>query len=428
MWSSKITLILALTTVASVRSVTETVWAQDGEITELRCPLEFDNACLWRFGGKTFMNTTKVDEECVLEIEAKKEIAGKWTCVSANDFYIDLKLADVPKEDEQVTLELPENYANRSEINVTCSIDQSEPKPTFSWFIDDIELTDPKTFDAELSQTIELELTADRSNKTLKCLVNFGKTLPELEQSEVLNYVYDKDFKDTIIKPVIDVVTANAYPAIIAITIVVCFIVLTVGACYKCKIICFKRTVGTDAEKGEKADSDTEKIDLTKEERGEDDEESEEQVAKPTLKARVASFFRVNKGFTADEEKATTEENKENDDITKENGDAKIDMKDDEKETEKEEPIEEATTEDKVIIEKEKTTGKSYRSFIAKMFKRDSVSDKKGEEPVKMENEETTEDKPEEQPKEEEEKKVVEDKNTTETKEEEKEPTPNTSF
>ena len=55
MWSSKITLILALTSVASVRSVTETVWAQDGEITELRCPLEFDNAYLWRFGGKTFM-------------------------------------------------------------------------------------------------------------------------------------------------------------------------------------------------------------------------------------------------------------------------------------------------------------------------------------------------------------------------------------
>ena len=167
---------------------------------------------------------------------------------------------------------------------------------------------------------------------------------------------------------------------------------------------------------------------MTKEERGEDDEESEEQVAKPTLKARVASFFRVNKGFTADEEKATTEENKENDDIIKENGDAKIDMKDDEKETEKEEPIEEATTEDKVIIEKEKTTGKSYRSFIAKMFKRDSVSDKKGEEPVKMENEETTEDKPEEQPKEEGGKKLVENKTTTETKEEEKEPTPNTSF
>ena len=54
MWSSKITLILALTTVASVRSVTETVWAQDGEITELRCPLEFD-ACLWRFGGNNYV-------------------------------------------------------------------------------------------------------------------------------------------------------------------------------------------------------------------------------------------------------------------------------------------------------------------------------------------------------------------------------------
>ena len=52
--------------------------------------------------------------------------------------------------------------------------------------------------------------------------------------------------------------------------------------------------------------SDTTKIDLTKKEGGKDDEESEKQVTKPTLKARVASFFRVNKGFTSDEEKATT--------------------------------------------------------------------------------------------------------------------------
>ena len=167
---------------------------------------------------------------------------------------------------------------------------------------------------------------------------------------------------------------------------------------------------------------------MTKEERGEGDEESEEEVAKPTLKARMATFFRVNKGFSADEEKATPEETKENGDITKENGDAKTGMNEDEKEAEKEdeEQTTDETTEDKVIIEKEKTN-KSYRSFIAKMFKRDSVSDKKGEEPVKMENEEKP-DKPEEQPKEEEEEKVVEDKTTTETKEEEKEPTPNTSF
>merc|ERR1712029_681386 len=118
------------------------------------------------------------------------------------------------------------------------------------------------------------------------------------------------------------------------------------------------------------------------EERGEGDEECEEEVAKPTLKARMATFFRVNKGFSADEEKATPED-------TKENGDAKTDMNEDEKEAEKEdeEQTTDETTEDKVIIEKEKTT-KSYRSFIAKMFKRDSVSDKKGEEPVKMENEE----------------------------------------
>ena len=64
---------------------------------------------------------------------------------------------------------------------------------------------------------------------------------------------------------------------------------------------------------------------------------------------------------SVDVEKGTIEETKENDNIIKENGDAKNDMKNDEKETEKEEPIEETTTEDKVIIEKEKTTGKSYR-------------------------------------------------------------------
>ena len=140
---------------------------------------------------------------------------------------------------------------------------------------------------------------------------------------------------------------------------------------------------------------------MTKEERGEGDEECEEEVAKPTLKARMATFFRVNKGFSADEEKATPEETKENGDITKENGDAKTDMNKDEKEAEKEdeEQTTDETTKDKVVIEKEKTN-KSYRSFITKMFKRNSVSDKK----------------------------VVKDKTTTETKEGEKEPTPKTSF
>ena len=120
---------------------------------------------------------------------------------------------------------------------------------------------------------------------------------------------------------------------------------------------------------------------MTKEERGEGDEESEEEVAKPTLKARMATFFRVNKGFSADEEKATPEETKENGDITKENGDAKTDMNEDEKEAEtkdKEQTTDE-TNEDKVSIEKDKTG-----SFIAKMFKRDPVSDKKGEELVKI--------------------------------------------
>ena len=66
-----------------------------------------------------FRNTTKVDEECVLEIEANMEFVGTWECVSANNFNVDLKLAEIPIEDEQVTLEFPESYANQSVINVT---------------------------------------------------------------------------------------------------------------------------------------------------------------------------------------------------------------------------------------------------------------------------------------------------------------------
>ena len=141
------------------------------------------------------------------------------------------------------------------------------------------------------------------------------------------------------------------------------------------------------------------RIDVIKEERGEGDEESDGKVTKPTLKARMAKFFRVNKGFSADAEKATPEETKENGDITKENSDAKTNMNEDEKEAEMkdEEQTTDETTKDKVVIEKEKTN-KSYRSFITKMFKRNSVSEKK----------------------------VVKDKTTNETKEEEKEPTPNT--
>ena len=46
MWSSKITLVLALTSVASVRALTKEVYVQAGKTTELRCPMEYDT-CEW---------------------------------------------------------------------------------------------------------------------------------------------------------------------------------------------------------------------------------------------------------------------------------------------------------------------------------------------------------------------------------------------
>ena len=46
MWSSKITLVLALTSVAFVRAHFEKVYVQDGKTTELRCPMTLQY-CGW---------------------------------------------------------------------------------------------------------------------------------------------------------------------------------------------------------------------------------------------------------------------------------------------------------------------------------------------------------------------------------------------
>ena len=56
MWSSKITLFLALTSVASVRALNE-VYVQAGKTTELRCPMDVDNKnCLWYSSQKVTMD------------------------------------------------------------------------------------------------------------------------------------------------------------------------------------------------------------------------------------------------------------------------------------------------------------------------------------------------------------------------------------
>ena len=55
MWSSKITLVLALTSVASVRALTKEVYVQAGKTTELRCPMDKEN-CLWYSNKKDPMD------------------------------------------------------------------------------------------------------------------------------------------------------------------------------------------------------------------------------------------------------------------------------------------------------------------------------------------------------------------------------------
>ena len=53
MWSSKITLVLALTSVASVRALTKEVYVQAGKTTELRCPMDMDKEnCRWYGQGE----------------------------------------------------------------------------------------------------------------------------------------------------------------------------------------------------------------------------------------------------------------------------------------------------------------------------------------------------------------------------------------
>jgi len=203
-------------------------------------------------------------------------------------------------------------------------VEKADPMPQFTWFIDDEVLENTKTFPEALGQTLELELNANNVNKTLKCEVLFKDIKTVMETTEVLDF-QQRDSASPVV--VLQGYIFDVW-GILAIIGAVFFSVALVFVCYKCNCLCFKKTNdGVDAEKGEKVETDTEKVDLTKEERGED-EVSEEQTEKPSMKSRFVSFFRVNKGFTSDE----PQENEE----TKENGEVKIDMIDDKTDLEKE--------------------------------------------------------------------------------------------
>merc|ERR1711953_820160 len=154
---------------------------------------------------------------------------------------------------------------------------------------------------------------------------------------------------------------------------------------------------------------------------GKEEKESTEEltkIVKPTLGERMSSFFRMNKNSA--EEKIVENLDKPDDALTEvvidnkkieENGieDNKVDGKGDEKTLEKseEKPTNEDETEEKsnqddnhTSEETEKLVKGKFRNFFVKLFtKKDTVADKKSEEPVKMSNCETKEEfEPEDKP------------------------------
>jgi hypothetical protein len=335
-----------------------------------------------------------------------------------------LKKVDIPMDASIILESLHDENNNKTLLyKFKCIAPKTEPKPTFSWFIEEVLLTE-ENYDIkdedEFVQLLSFTPKPEYANQTLWCKVAVEGHSDNLEESVTLiplaltDEDYDEFTKEN---------SAPAETIIVVVLAAVVVIGLILFAGNKC--IQFRKT-GTnqpnddpEAQKeieteeatdktDNKTDESTEKTDETKEER-----ESINEITKSaSFGERFAAFFRFNRSFVDD----TCEENKENGDIKT----PEVVVEDSNKVTDDdEEPIVE------VAKPEDKKTQNRLMNFFSKMLKpRDVVADKKAEEqPVKMtECKDGDELEPEEKPE------PVEDKLEKSDMIEEKKPTPNTSF
>jgi len=354
-------LLLGLATVSS----TITQWTKIGEVATMACPMpdegEEIHGCSWKNGidGKFKSNFKKThgdrigiekienDTLCTILFDTvEEEDEGTWGCQiryeNKDGETIDMEAERILNvanfSDENPTLEDFIVDENTTETNFICKF-ESKPLPTFSWYIDDEKLADSTEYATELSenkmsQTLNYGKPREgHSNKTLKCVVDFE----EYGLKDTFQESLEFDFPENVVlvpkrldakpeeklKKKMSALEKN--PALLGLVILACGLVVCLFMCVVCRNGCdpcclpneATKSDDTDAETGtsdslpmkestdtEKTDdNETEKADSTKDEK----EKIPEVVAPRNFGDRLASFFRINKSFTMEDEKLDEE-------------------------------------------------------------------------------------------------------------------------
>ena len=134
-------------------------------------------------------------------------------------------------------------------------MENANPAPKFDWYIEDEKLENTKVYPGPLSQTLELDLSADYINQTLRCEAIFEQ-LDDLTLNATadLRYNYDETREEDIIDiiPVIEVDGLDITPIIVGISVGIFILAVMVYVCSRYGFCCFKNSTVVDAEKGDK--------------------------------------------------------------------------------------------------------------------------------------------------------------------------------
>lgn len=279
---------------------------------------------------------------CGLAIsDVREKDAGLWECnvgvankeseVTYTKARATVTMATKP---DSISLDKPfdQGTANVSdewkEEHVKCIVKNANPKPEFSWFIGDEELTDYKIIEemaedkTSYSQTLTYSPLASHANKTLRCVVEHVG-LDETDSKEASVMLRFTEVSEDFLKEIQELEDLKDAPmegnftfVAVGIVLALVFMIFVMMGAFKIKQK-LMREVSTevDVESNSTVDEVKKPLDEedsnkkedasneTKEEETKEDKEEEEQELKTKvgLKVRFASFFAFNKKHPADE-------------------------------------------------------------------------------------------------------------------------------
>jgi len=418
---------------------------------------------------KSIKTTTNSVHKCSLYInKVDEKDEGKWTCYGNDNkentkrehktFNLSLLANPLSVFLDNPFEKLDNDTAMESKQELSCTAENLVSTPVFSWFLEDtplefdeVNIHTKQKSDHTWINTFTYQPVKEDSKKSLKCVVEQSETNPKtktesVEASIILSFTEEniEAMVDKPVKEIIEVLEVFDTPLAVFIVCCITFVFGICGMIFVChnkKWCCFKVQVDNlnfevDGETGnghtnglveqtkDADETETEKADSVKEEKV-STQELNGSVRNKSFGDRFASFFRMNKNNEATNEKENVAT--DTDGLT----DVVIDNKLAEEKNNAEETNknnESATISEPI----EKEVKSNFRTFFVKLFKpRDTVADKKSEEPVKMTDCETKDElEPEDKPELFEEAKIVKvqsEPKLTEPKEE-KAPSTETSF